>query len=130
MNAKALSRYNAFSGRLKYWEQHEVNRPRGGCSVDKAPDSQWINAGSKQKRRKYSFITVHYSTHSTGILETQHLLITVHLCIQLLFFLHFKFKTSKFPKFLQLFLFFFMYTFQIVNKSTYLVVLSIICAYI
>ena len=47
-----------YNGRDKYWAQHEVNRPRGGGSVDRAPDSQRTNASSKLERRKYSFITV------------------------------------------------------------------------
>ena len=38
--------YNELSGRHKYLAQHEVNRPRGSGSVDKAPDSQWTNASS------------------------------------------------------------------------------------
>ena len=48
--------YNALSGRHKYWAQHEVNMPRGSGSVDKAPDSQWIYAGSKLERRKHWFL--------------------------------------------------------------------------
>ena len=31
--------------------------PRGSASLDNAPDSQWIYAGSKLERCKYSFIT-------------------------------------------------------------------------
>ena len=41
--------FNALSGRHKYWAQHEVNRPRGSGSMDKAPDSQWTNASSNPR---------------------------------------------------------------------------------
>ena len=35
---------------------------RGSGSVDKAPDSQWINAGSKLERRKYSILLLQYQS--------------------------------------------------------------------
>ena len=41
----------------------EINMPRGSGSVDNAPDSQWIYAGSKLERRKYSFITLLTDVH-------------------------------------------------------------------
>ena len=55
MNAQALFIYNALSGRHKYWAQHEYSARQW---IDKAPDSQWIYAGSKLERRKYSGFTL------------------------------------------------------------------------
>ena len=59
VNAKALSimRYQ-----LDINTEHNmksIGRPTvAHLSMDKAPDSQWINAGSKLERRKYTFITL------------------------------------------------------------------------
>ena len=39
-----------YEGDINKAQQVEINMPRGSGSVDKAPDSQWICAGSKAQR--------------------------------------------------------------------------------
>ena len=47
----------------KYWAQHEVNRPRGSGSVDKAPDSQWTNASSNPRGAHFWYYKYTISYH-------------------------------------------------------------------